>query len=119
MDHPILWEYKQRGLPVEIIEETDGWRRVRDHDGDVVWMASHLVSRDRSVMVRTAVGEQTVMRRRASADSRLVAHVRNGVILQLEECRAGWCRVRHDEARGWVRGDDLFGVYPEETLNWG
>ena len=36
--YPIDWIYRRRGLPVEIIDEFDDWRRVRDHDGTVGWV---------------------------------------------------------------------------------
>ena len=36
-DYPILWVYQRKGLPVEIIQEFDTWRRIRDRDGTVGW----------------------------------------------------------------------------------
>ena len=31
--YPVLWEYKRKGLPVEITMEFDVWRKIKDVDG--------------------------------------------------------------------------------------
>ncbi len=50
--YPIMWTYQRAGLPVEIIEEFDIWRRIRDHDGVVGWVKSTLLVGKRHVIVR-------------------------------------------------------------------
>jgi SH3-like domain-containing protein len=50
--YPIIWTYQRAGLPVEIIEEFDIWRRIRDHDGVVGWVKSTLLVGKRNVIVR-------------------------------------------------------------------
>src|SRR5262245_2528471 len=37
-DQTILWVYQRVGLPLLVTGESGPWRRVRDPDGDVVWM---------------------------------------------------------------------------------
>ena len=37
-----------------------------------------------------------------------------GVVLSLERCRSGWCRVEGQGYRGWVDASHLWGVYSEE-----
>ena len=43
-DYPILWVYQRKGLPVEIIQEFDTWRRIRDRDGTVGWVQQNQLS---------------------------------------------------------------------------
>src|SRR4029453_16249428 len=50
-DYPILWVYQRRGLPVEIIQEFDTWRRIRDRDGTVGWVQQNLLSGRRTALV--------------------------------------------------------------------
>src|SRR6185295_13515380 len=50
-DYPILWVYQRRGLPVEIIQEFDTWRRIRDRDGTVGWVQQNLLSGKRSALI--------------------------------------------------------------------
>jgi len=44
----VSWLYLKQGLPVEIIQEYDNWRRVRDADGTEGWVNQSLLSGQRS-----------------------------------------------------------------------
>ena len=44
MDYPIKWIYKKEGLPVEIIQEFDSWRKIKDPDGGEGWAHKILLS---------------------------------------------------------------------------
>src|SRR6185437_13740592 len=37
-DHRVLWDYRVRGLPVQVIAETAEWRRICDPDGQLAWV---------------------------------------------------------------------------------
>jgi SH3-like domain-containing protein len=37
-DQAIVWVFSRAGLPVEIIAESDNWRRVRDSEGADGWV---------------------------------------------------------------------------------
>ena len=49
--YPINWVFARKGLPVEIIEEFDTWRKIRDYDGEEGWIHSSLLSSRRTIMV--------------------------------------------------------------------
>lgn len=108
--HPIAWRYVRAGLPMEVIAETPDWRRVRDPDGEITWMHRSILSGRRSVWTLA----ETPLHARDNADSPVEAIAEPGVILSLERCRTGWCRVEAQGYRGWARTDTLWGVYPEE-----
>ncbi len=111
---PIAWVYQRRGLPVEVIEEYDTWRRVRDRDGVEGWMHSSLLQSKRQVLVHGSVRS---MRRAAEDDAPVVARLEPGVIGTLQKCETNWCRVEITGLSGWVRRDQIWGVYPFEAVN--
>ena len=49
-DYKILWTYRTRGLPVQVIAETRDWRRVCDPRGGVAWVNAGTTSGRRMVM---------------------------------------------------------------------
>ncbi|MFS2316387.1 SH3 domain-containing protein [Maricaulis sp. D1M11] len=108
--HPIAWRYVRAGLPMEVIAETRQWRRVRDPEGEVVWMHRVVLSSRRSVYAL----EETPLHARAAQDSPVEAIADAGVVLSLERCRSGWCRVEANGRRGWAPASLLWGVYPHE-----
>lgn len=111
--YPILWTYQRAGLPVEIIEEFDIWRRIRDHDGVVGWVKSTLLVGKRHVLVRDA---QRPLRKSAEAGALPVALVDPGVVLKVLECAGDWCRLEVQGYKGWMMKTEFWGVYTSETL---
>ncbi|WP_300544113.1 SH3 domain-containing protein [Maricaulis sp.] len=108
--HPIAWRYTRAGLPMEVIAETPEWRRVRDPGGEVTWMHRSILSGRRSVFTL----EETPLHARDNGESPVEAIAGAGVVLSLERCRTGWCRVEAQGYRGWVSTATLWGVYPDE-----
>lgn len=115
-DYPLLYQYRRRGLPVEIIAEYGQWRQVRDHEGAEGWMHARLLRGTRSVMVRQAANALT-LRNRPDAAGGVVALVQSGTIGRLEDCENGWCEVDLGSHEGWLQRDMLWGVYAFENLD--
>lgn len=111
--YPILWTYQRTGLPVEIIEEFDIWRRIRDHDGVVGWVKSTLLVGKRHVLVRD---EQRPLRESPEAGAKPVALVNPGVVLKVLECSGDWCRLDVQGYKGWMMKTEFWGVYAAEII---
>jgi SH3-like domain-containing protein len=111
--YPILWTYQRANLPVEIIEEFELWRRIRDHDGIVGWVKGTLLSGKRHAMVRD---QRRTLRAEARADARPIAYLEPGVILRILECGGEWCRLEVQGHKGWLPKTEFWGVYAGETL---
>ncbi|MEQ9326826.1 MAG: SH3 domain-containing protein [Rhodospirillales bacterium] len=113
--YPIDWEYRQAGLPVEIVGEYGTWRKVRDWQGDEGWMHQSMLSGRRSFMVRGDVG---ALRETADRNARLVARLEAGVVGRIAECPAtgGWCKVEVEGFAGWLERERMWGIYPDELI---
>ncbi len=112
-DKPKLWVYQRTGMPVEIIEEFDTWRRIRDYKGVVGWVSASLLSGKRTAIV---IDERRTMRAKPDAAAAPVAELDPGVIAKLLECDGAWCRVEIKGYQGWLLRTEFWGVYPDETV---
>jgi len=118
-EHQIKWVFKRDGLPVEITAEFENWRRVRDSEGAEGW-----VYHSRLVSKRTALvapwSKQTVLPLHDGPGdaSGLVARLQPNVLTFVETCNGKWCRVNVEGTRGWIKQDQLWGVYPNEPSRW-
>ena len=113
-DYPILFVYQRRGLPVEIIQEFDTWRRIRDRDGTVGWVQQNLLSGKRFALV---TDEARTMRTDPTGGAKPVAILQPGVVARIEQCQNdNWCRVEVQGYKGWLRRDDFYGTYPDEAF---
>jgi SH3-like domain-containing protein len=113
-DSRIKWVYHRKGLPVEVIASYEVWRRVRDMDGEIGWIHTALLSRERMVLVKA--GGEAAVRDRADAKSAVRAEAKPGAVGRLEHCGAVACEVKFDGATGWVDRNRLWGVHGGEQF---
>ncbi|MFT4090946.1 MAG: SH3 domain-containing protein [Asticcacaulis sp.] len=107
-DNKILWTYRQKGLPVQIITETKEWRMICDPDGGIAWVSKSLLSPRRSVII---TGTQSqALRTKPESDARIKSHVRPRAIALLDKCRDGHCRVAIGRESGWLEERNLWGT---------
>src|SRR5690606_30944853 len=110
-DYRLLWTYRVRGLPLQVIAETADWRRVCDPEGAVAWVHQRTVDPRRTVMRTAADGVD--IRRRPAADAPVAARLAGRSIAALEACRDGWCEVSAEGAKGWIPEGEVWGTDPE------
>lgn len=107
-DYPILWQYKAKGLPVQVIGETLDWRRVCDPDRGAVWVHKLMIDGRRSV--QTLGGALTPLRRKPGADAPVIGMLNPRSLANLDQCQGDWCKVSIDGARGWLAANRVWGV---------
>jgi SH3-like domain-containing protein len=67
----------------------------------------------RSVLI---AGELRPLLARPEPGAPLVARAEPGVVARLHECQGAWCLVEAQNVTGWIRREQLWGVYPGETV---
>jgi SH3-like domain-containing protein len=120
-DYAVSWMYLKSGLPVEIIQEYDNWRRIRDADGTEGWVNQSLLSGQRAAiaapwMKTKSKGVYVNLRREAQPSASIVAKLEPGVMITIGECNGDWCRAETDGASGWVAQSEIWGAYPGEAF---
>jgi SH3-like domain-containing protein len=121
-DYPTSWVYRRAGLPVEVVEEFETWRKVRDAEGTVGWVLHSLLSGRRTALVlpwelkQGAPPPQVTIRSSDSERSGAVAIVEAGVIADVQTCDGLWCYVTVDAYRGYVEQKKLWGIYEREVV---
>ena len=117
-DYGVAWVFVRPGLPIEVIQEFDNWRRIRDSDGQVGWVFQSLLSGKRTAVVAPwQGGEPRPIRASSAADARITAYLEPGVMGEVDRCRSGWCQISGKGFKGWIAGDQLWGVYPGEEID--
>ncbi len=113
--YPIDWVYHRRDLPVEVIRELDDWRLVQDQDNIRGWVRAQTLSPRRGFVVR---GAERALRSKPADDASPVALLKPGVVGLLHACAAGkaWCEAEVGQYHGWLKRDDIYGVYTAETI---
>jgi len=106
--HRLLWVYRSKGLPVQVVAETTEWRRICDPDGSIAW-----------VHRRTTDGRRTLLRQQATpvalhsdpnSSSAVTARMAGRSVAQLVRCEGGWCKVRASGRSGWAPTREFWGT---------
>lgn len=118
LNYAVDWMYLKAGLPMEIIQEYDNWRRVRDAEGAEGWVNQSLLSGRRTAIVTPwQRGKDARIPMLAEPGTeRVVAHLEPGVIGELRICNGEWCQIEVAGHRGWVAQSQIWGAYPGETI---
>ncbi len=111
-DHRLLWVYRVKSLPVQVVQETADWRRVCDPDGGLAWVHKRTTDGRRSVMNLRV--DNMPMLASPSENARPRAFWVKRSLGGFDECKGGWCRVKVGGATGWVPKTWTWGVqeYP-------
>lgn len=115
VQHPVDWVYRRQDLPLEIIAEYRNWRKVRDWQGALGWIHQSMLGGQRTFIV---TGANRTLRAKGEDDAPALASLEPGVIGTITECpdASGWCRVSAGRFDGWLRRDDIWGVYNDEVV---
>lgn len=122
-EYDIAWIFVKGGLPVEVFQESDNWRRIRDASGNSGWVFHSLLSGRRTALVTpwASAAEPLPLYRERSPGAKLNARLESGVLLNIDECDGDWCRAElrdssNQSFRGYVQQNKLWGVYPDEEF---
>jgi SH3-like domain-containing protein len=120
-EYEIAFTFVKEGLPVEITQEFDNWRKIRDSEGAEGWVFHSLLSGKRTAIVAPWAADGNSGPFPAHADpeasSAVVAYLAPKVVSDVEECRNNWCRISGRGYGGWIEQDKLWGVYPNEEFS--
>jgi SH3-like domain-containing protein len=125
--YDIAWTYLKSGVPVEIVQEFDTWRKVRDVDGAEGWIHQNLLTGARAGYVTPLVANGEIALRASQSDeSGIRARLGPGLKVTISECDGTWCQVsasdqdagqRASVYSGYLHQEELWGVYPDEVFD--
>jgi SH3-like domain-containing protein len=119
VNYSVEWMYTKSGLPMEIVQEYDTWRRVRDAEGSEGWINQSLLSGRRTAIVTPwQRGKEARINLLSEPDEKasVVAIIEPGVIGSIKACNGQWCEMTFDGHTGWLSQSSLWGAYPGEKV---
>lgn len=115
---PIKYVYKKKNYPVEIIDEYELWRRIREADGTIGWVHRRMLTGVRYVLIT----RDDRLLKKQKPDSVVLAIAQKGTIARVETCPPHelYCKVVFNfngrKLRGWMNKNSFYGIYPNEVI---
>jgi len=103
----VLWQL-QRGYPLQVLGEKDGWLQVRDFENDRGWVLKSLTGNAPHHVVSNATAN---VRSGPGTNHSLVTTLQRGELLRTLEQRGDWVRVARvsNGQSGWISKPLLWG----------
>lgn len=125
---PIVWSYKRKGYPMQLVAEFENWRKLRDYDGAEGWIHENLITGARNVMFTAnhyktkksmylERNSELILFRYPDENSYPMARIQLGAIGKLRKCQKEWCNIRVENTTGWALKSNLWGVLEKEILD--
>ncbi|MDC0409150.1 SH3 domain-containing protein [Pelagibacteraceae bacterium] len=106
-DYPIKIFYKKKFLPVLILERSDNFRKIRDHENNTGWVHISQISKKKAAIV---IDDNSILFNDSTIYSNPVAILKKGRLVKINKCKENWCKIKTDEFKGWVKKENLWGL---------
>ena len=114
-NYPIELTYTTKNLPVEVIDEFDAWRKIKDHQNTIGWLHKSLIQGDRFILTGYKNNNNVNLYNRPNGN--IIGVIKKNNILDLKNCILHWCKVSLENINGWVLKKNIWGIYEFEIYN--
>tara|TARA_Y200000002_G_scaffold311857_1_gene268970 strand:- start:1185 stop:1643 length:459 start_codon:yes stop_codon:yes gene_type:complete len=106
-EYPIKIFYKKKFLPVLVQDQSDNFRKIRDHENNSGWIHISQLSKKKAAIV---IENELIMFKNPTIYSKPLAVLKRGRLTKIIKCKDEWCKVKSEKFKGWLRKDGLWGL---------
>ena len=106
-EYPVKIFYKKKFLPVLIQDQSDNFRKIRDHENNTGWIHISQLSKKKAAIV---IDEKLIMFKNPTIYSKPLAILKKGRLTKILKCKEFWCKAKSDKYKGWLKKDSLWGL---------
>jgi SH3-like domain-containing protein len=107
-DYPVKIFYKKKYLPVLILDKSDNFRKIRDHENNTGWMHRSQLSKKKAAL---ASNDQVIVFKNSTIFSTPTAILEKGRLCLVLKCKNEWCKIKTGKYSGWVKKENLWGSF--------
>ena len=105
--YPVKIIYKKKFLPVLIQDQSDNFRKIRDHENNTGWIHISQLSKKKAAIV---IDEKLIMFKNPTIYSKPIAILKRGRLTKIIKCKKIWCKAKSGKYKGWLKKDSLWGL---------
>ena len=106
-EYPVKIFYKKKFLPVLILEKSDNFRKIKDHENNTGWIHISQLSKKKAALV---IDDQSIMFSNPTIYSKPVAILEKGRLSKIIKCNNVWCKAETNKYKGWLKKKSLRGL---------
>jgi len=105
-EYPIKFIYKKKYLPVEILDESETWKKIKDFDNNSGWIHTSQLSKKKTAI---CIKNNSVLYKKPTIFSKPIAKLEIGRLVLIKKCKERWCKITSGGFDGWVYKNSLWG----------
>ena len=106
-EYPIKLFYKKKYLPVLILEKSENFRKIKDHENNTGWIHISQLSKKKAAIT---IDDDKLIFKKPSIYSKPLAILKEGRLCKIHKCKDEWCKVSVEKYKGWVKKNILWGL---------
>ena len=107
-EYPVKIFYKKKFLPVLIQDQSDNFRKIKDHENNTGWIHISQLSKKKAAIVSS---DRLIMFNSPTIYSTPIVILQKGRLAQIIKCKNDWCKVKADKYKGWLKKENLWGLF--------
>lgn len=115
INYPIILQFIIKNMPIEITDEYDAWRKVKDIEGNEGWIHKSLLKGDRFAITNQPYETMAQIYRKPQGE--VIGSIGKKNIVKINSCLTKWCKIEYGKYKGWMNKKNLWGVYKKEKIN--
>ena len=105
-EYPIKFIYKKKYLPVEILDKSETWKKIKDFNSNTGWIHTSQLSKKKSAI---CIKNNSILYKKPTFFSKPVAKLEVGRLVLIKKCKMKWCKITSGKFSGWIEKNYLWG----------
>ena len=106
-DYPVKYVYNKKNLPVKVIDKFYEWKKVIDFKKNSGWIHETQLKKGKSFILL----KDQILFAKPTKHSKPLFKIAKGRLLIVKKCKKNWCRVKTENFLGWIKTNEIWGLY--------
>ena len=105
-EYPIKFIYKKKYLPLEVLDKSETWRKIKDFENNSGWIHISQLSKKKSAI---NINNNSLLYKKSTIFSKPIAKLEAGRLVLVNKCKKEWCKITSGGFNGWIYKSSLWG----------
>ena len=107
-EYPIKFIYKKKYLPLEVLDKSETWRKIKDFENNSGWIHISQLSKKKSAI---NINNNSLLYKKPTIFSKPIAKLEIGRLVLIKKCKEKWCKITSGNYSGWIFKSSLWGKF--------
>ena len=105
-EYPIKFIYKKKYLPLEVLDKSETWRKIKDFENNSGWIHISQLSKKKSAI---NIKNNSIIYKKPTIYSKPIVKLEAGRLVLIKKCKTKWCKISSGGYSGWIFESSLWG----------